>query len=905
MRLSLFVFAGLLCAQEPAFELSAPIQRSVKQGNLDPIAHLRAMDGGRFVVSRSDAADLPLENPFQAVHSGSSVALSLDGGATFNAIEVPGIRQVESIVFGQKSAGLRYVLGDRNTLAISKDAGLSWQTIGNQIILPTETTPPTILVDPRDEAFLYRVNNAPSGLFRWSPELSAFQLVTNLPSDASGPYIRPRATQLFAAAGASLYLNSTPGGAWETFAKIPDGQVVSDVVFDVAGTRRIYVRTATGALLRSNDDGATWLPIGAADFRATNIAANPIRPGHVIFIAGSQLYVSTDGGATLRAVDSPTNPVRLEFDGTGQATVYASDRAFISEDSGLTWKPHFPERFGRRTCSPLVPATCYAIGKRFENFYIEKFDAQNNLQWSSYWGNNDPSAPRNAFVDKEGDLWLNNGRQVVRIAPEGRLIDVRKAPESLKDIVQLGNGRIVAILESKVAELDPDSLAPISTSQAEVSALPPLVASDERVAFLTPVAAAVFKPGDSSTTLASLDPAFVAKALAWARDGSLLIAGNDYYAVAPRRSRVALYSWTDGTGKLMTTLQGDSSESVQRIALDPAGGIWLFGATSSQRFPTRSPLFSGPPKHSITGFATLLPANGGSPIFSSFFPYTSFPLANSGGLDVLRLDTQLLGGLLDLAEGFDPFDGSLAAGPGGFTQLRLQVTTAPALRIDAVEKRFDASGGNWSKGSWIRIRSRDLASLSPFALPVWSEDRPKEHDGAKLLLNGRPATLLGAGAGFLDAAIDNLEADENDSPALLVLERHGGISQTLRLNVDRFDFELLPRFDDPTVALCYNSDGTENSELNPAPAGSQVALFAIGSQGSPAVYLNAERIGDFDENDISTYASDYVEDVPGVLPGLRYIGLTLKGVGRFTGTRKVGLYRYYENQPSLSIWVKN
>lgn len=917
MRLSALFFATFLSAQEPAFDLDSLPKRNIPAGALSPLAHLRAKDGGRFLVSRTDSPDLPLENPFQAIHSGSSVARSGDGGLTFIAFEVPGIRYVDALVFGQKSAGIRYVLGDGGSFAFSSDAGISWQTFRRSPAVlsgSTQRIPSHLVVDPRDDKIVYSAST-PQGIARWSFELGAFLPVTGLPANATGPYLRPRISQLFAAAADALYLSTTPGGTWEPFARIPQGQLIAQAAFDVAGTRRIFVLTTQGQLLRTNDDGATWQAIPLPNPPATKIVTNPFRPGHVIFHAGNQAFVSIDGGATLQPISIPpasiptssiaTVSTDLEFDPQAPNTVYADGRRHISQDSGITWKAYSPGRFGRRVCSTLEPEKCYAIGQRFDNFYIEKFDSQTNLQWASYWGDNDPSPPRTAFVGKDGLLWLNTGRQLARIAPEGRLVDVRPAPESLQDVAETANGRLVAILENKVAELDPDSLAPISTSQVEIPALPPLVASEDRVAFRTPLAVAVFKPGQSTATLLQDGLNFLPIAYAWAKDGSLLVAGNNYFAFAPRRSRVELYSWSGNSSALLSTLQGESSESVESLTLEPSGRVWLIGTTSSQRFPIRSPLYNGPPKNSGTGFATLLPPAGGSPLFSTYLPDASFPLASDdGGLDFVQGSSSLLGGLVSV-ESTSSSQASIRFAAGALNLSRLLPTLAPTLRIDTIEKRFDGAGGNWSKGSWLRVRSRDLANLPPFALPVWSADRPKEHDGAKLLLNGQPITLLGAGPGYLDAAIDNLDSDENGAPALLVLERNGAISQTLRLIVDRFDFELLPRQDNPELALCYNSDGSENSESNPAPAGSQVALFAIGSQGSPQVYLNPERVGEFDDTDWPTYSSDYVEDVPGVLPGIRYIGLTLKGLGRFTGTRKVGLYRYYEDQPGLYIWVRS
>lgn len=896
-QLSCLLIGIVAAAQPPAFELDARLKRTVNEGVLVPLAQLRARDGGRFVVSRTDSPDLILEKPFQAVFSGSSLAYSADGGNSFQAVEVPGIRQVQSLYLGVRSAGLRYVLGDFGSFAISRDGGDSWQSFLalNGGVLSGGEIEPKLVVDPRDESVIYQtpaLEGSPIG--RWSPEAGTFFPVSGLPVGAVGPYLRPRVNQLFAAAGDSLYLSLTPGGEWQVFAKLPQGQTVAEAVFDVAGTRRIYVRSQQGVLWRTNDDGANWQRIAvpaSSEFGVATrlIEANPNRAGHVIFLTVGQAYVSTDGGSTLTAVRLPVAG-DLEFEANSTTTVYAGKRQFVSQDSGLTWQEQRVNRRGRRVCSVPEPQKCYAVGDRFQNFYIEKFNADNQLEWTSYWGDDDPDLPRSAFVDAGGVLWLQTGRKVARIAPEGRVIDVRNTAAQASAVVETGNRRLVALVAGRLQEWDRETLAPIGAGVAVEGAVPPLVAAEDRVAFRSAATAGVYRVGEAAVSLLPGEANFVPKAMAWAADGALLLAGDR--TVSGGRRRVELLAWRNGAYQRLATLEGDAGDVVESMSLDAAGQIWILGATASQNFPQSAPIYSGPAKTMVTGFATLLGPNGGAPIFSSYFPRAGFSLPGAAGLDVL------------LVEGGDEWGLPVFGLPGAYTHARIAPKSGAGLRLDRLERRFDGSGGNWSRGAWMRVRSRDLANLSEFSLPVWSPDRPKVHEGVRLLMNGQPLTLIGAGPGYVEATLDGLESDENDAPALLVLERSGNLSQTMRLQLDRFDFELLPRVEQADLALCYNADGTENSEANPAPAGSQVALFAIGSQSVGEVYLNPEMVGEFVESEGPSYASDYVQDVPGVLPGIRYIGLTLRGVGRFSGTRKVGLYRYYEDKPSLYIWVR-
>jgi uncharacterized protein (TIGR03437 family) len=692
-----------------------------------------------------------------------------------------------------------------------------------------------------------------------------------------------------------------PLGAWEAFSVLPSVHRARDVVFDVAGTRRIYVLTEDGAILRTNDDGGGWQTVTLAD-RALRMAANPNRAGHLLLLTRTQAFLSTDGGATVTRVDVPwkpdsDRPVQIEFDAANPDVVYAEGRRRISLDAGRTWRDNAPGRIGFRVCSAIEPNRCYALDERFENFYIEKLDADGVRQWASYWGDDDPATPRSAFVDRYGDLWLSTGRKVARVSAGGELLEVRPAPELILELARLADGRLVALLGgSRIGLLDPVSLAPQASSIVELPGLAAkLAVFENRIAVLSSRKIFFYLPEESRLEAAGLPADFDPIALEWASTTTLLIAGNTPKSADSRLTKVDIYAWTAAGLRNFATLEADRSESIEAIAVDSIRRVWLLGSTSSQRFPQRAPLWHGPAKNSVSKFVTLLPEGGGTPLFSTYLPEGVLPLTCDLGLCLVAP------GRGDRVSG-NPF--FLQSPYSSYAPVQLHRGGQTALTIDGIERRFDASGGNWSRGGWLRIRSVALQDLEVMQLPVWSQDRPTIYQGTRALLDGEALTILGAGPGFLDVAVDPLTSDENGTDAKLVLERNGALSQVMRLIVDRFDFEILPRQDQAEIALAYNADGSENSELNPALAGSQITLFAVGALGTPVVYLNPERVGDFDPSDVPTYVSDYVDDVSGVLPGIRYIGLTLRGLGKFTGTRKVGLYRYYEDQPSLAVWVR-
>lgn len=94
------------------------------------------------------------------------------------------------------------------------------------------------------------------------------------------------------------------GDSWSVEQRLA-GQDIRALAADPHNPDRLYAGTAQDGVLRSDDRGASWRPVGLAGHAIRAIAASPTEPDTVY--AGTKppaLYISRDGGASWRELEA-------------------------------------------------------------------------------------------------------------------------------------------------------------------------------------------------------------------------------------------------------------------------------------------------------------------------------------------------------------------------------------------------------------------------------------------------------------------------------------------------------------------------------------------------------------------------------------------------------------------------
>lgn len=143
-----------------------------------------------------------------------------------------------------------------------------------------------------------------------------------------------------------LIRSTDQGVTWESVA------LAGDVDFHrlvTSGERLLGMNSADGALLRSDDAGATWTSLGTPPLY--DIAVSPTQPDIVVGTTQDGPVRSSDGGGSFEPLEADTLIALLAWDPQALLGVDVDGRVHASTDMGQTWEPR-----GESGGSPLAIA---------------------------------------------------------------------------------------------------------------------------------------------------------------------------------------------------------------------------------------------------------------------------------------------------------------------------------------------------------------------------------------------------------------------------------------------------------------------------------------------------------------------------------------------------------------------
>lgn len=131
------------------------------------------------------------------------------------------------------------------------------------------------------------------------------------------------------------------GAAWQSVGPAPPA--IEAAIAADAATRTIYVASAGGGVLKSTNDGASFQAVnsGLDALSVTAMAMDPRDPDVVYVSTLSDVYKTTDGGASWHATNGPTGVVTFAMDPSNPDVVYSgsSPGGGVNKtiNGGLTW----------------------------------------------------------------------------------------------------------------------------------------------------------------------------------------------------------------------------------------------------------------------------------------------------------------------------------------------------------------------------------------------------------------------------------------------------------------------------------------------------------------------------------------------------------------------------------------
>jgi len=265
-----------------------------------------------------------------------------------------------------------------------------------------------------------------------------------------------------------------------------------------------------------------------------------------------------------------------------------------------------------------------------------------------------------------------------------------------------------------------------------------------------------------------------------------------------------------------TYIGGTGADAAKSVALDASGNVWLTGTTASTQFPKAQGWSNG------GDFLTGINPSGSALVYSARYPDDA--VSQSVAADST--------GLLHVA------------GPTGIVST-VAPSGTPLMRIFGIANAaFGPVLGRIVPAELISIYGPHIGSATPVTATAASGLLPTSLAGVQVLFDGMAAPLLYVSDSQINAVV--LQSAPPNSSMTVQIVSNGVSSPSFPATVIAADPQVFQNSDGTAAAI--NQDGSVNSAVNPAQAGSIVSIWAT---GTGAIYPRPL------DGQIATGAQDY------------------------------------------------
>ncbi|MEK6285677.1 MAG: SBBP repeat-containing protein [Acidobacteriota bacterium] len=541
--------------------------------------------GNAYVAGTTSSPDFPLVNPVQSEITDKTAFKSIDGAATWAAINngLPARFSVNTIAIDPGAPNTLYIGTTGGGVFKSTDAGSSWIASNNGLFTLAMDQ---LLIDPKTTSTLYGISGR--SLTRSTDAGMSWNTIPLL-GGAEVVALDPSAPQtLYAARGQLVFKSIDSGATWSgVTVRDPLGNIASTLhglVVDPRTPTTIYAADS-GGVFKSINGGTVWRGRLGTPSGARSIAIDPVNTASLyVWSIGGGISKSTDGAQTWSLINSglPSKAVRVvAIDPIATNTLYAGTDHGIqkSTDGGVSWMTTVSRVTNAPAnaiaIDPRVTSTLYAGASATFDCFVAKLNSQGTaLLYSTYLGGDTADVASGIAVDAFGNAYVAG-------ATTSAGFPTRNPMQSF------GGG----LLDGFVAKLD--------TVHAELVYSTHLGGGsfDSCRGIAVNTAGNAYVTGQtSSTDFPTVVPL----------QGSLADAESDPFVAKLNATGSALvFSTYLGGGE--GALHSSGFDFANAIAIDNAGSAYITGSTTSDNFPTTPGAFQLAKRgNSITAFVAKI-----------------------------------------------------------------------------------------------------------------------------------------------------------------------------------------------------------------------------------------------------------------------------------------------------------